>query len=76
MKKLTGIIFFIAGLTGSLIFGLDAWQNTESVKIFGSQITLSQANWTPFIVSMVVMVTGIILIVSGNSGGGKKRKRK
>lgn len=75
MKKLIGIIFFIAGLTGSLIFGLDAYQNTESVKIFGSQITLSQANWTPFIVSAVVMVFGIILIVSGKPASGKKRRR-
>lgn len=75
MKKIIGIIFFVAGLTGSLIFGLDAYQNTESVKILGSQITLSQANWTPFIVSTVVLVIGIILIVSGNSGGRKKKKR-
>lgn len=75
MKKLFGIIFFIAGLTGSLIFGLDAYQKTESINVFGSQITLSQANWTPFVVSVVVMVFGIILIVSGKPGSEKKRRR-
>lgn len=64
MKRLIGILLFITGLVASVIFGLDAYQNTESVKLFGSKFTLSQADWTPLIISLVVTVIGIILIVS------------
>ncbi len=64
MKRLIGIVFFVAGLVGSLIFGLDAYQKTESVKLFGNTITLSQADWTPFIICMVITIAGVILIVS------------
>lgn len=66
MKKIIGIIIFIAGLVASLIFGLQAYQDTESVKLFGARVTVSQADWTPLIISLAVTVIGIILIVSQN----------
>lgn len=78
MKKFIGIICFLAGLVGSLIFGLDAYQKTESIKIFGSSITLSQADWNPFIVSLGVLIIGIILIVTSKTAKatrGTKKKR-
>lgn len=75
MKRTIGIVFLVAGLVASLIFGLDAYQKTESVKILGSKITLSQADWTPFIVSLVVLVIGVIMIFSYQPKS-KARKRK
>lgn len=64
MKRIIGIVLFVAGLVASVIFGLDAYQNTESIKLLGNKFTLSQADWTPLIVSLAVTVIGIILIVS------------
>ncbi len=64
MKKVIGIVLFVTGLVASVIFGLDAYQNTESVKLFGNKFTLSQADWTPLIISLAVTVIGIILVVS------------
>lgn len=75
MKKLIGIVLFIAGLVASLIFGLDVYQNTESVNILGNKITLSQANWTPLIVSLGVTVVGLVLIVSQKTKSGSGRRR-
>ncbi|WP_017731880.1 hypothetical protein [Nafulsella turpanensis] len=76
MKKLIGIILFVAGLVASLIYGLEVYQNTESVNVLGNKITLSQANWTPLIVSIGVAVTGIILIVSQKAKTGTGRRRR
>lgn len=64
MKSLIGIVLLVGGLVASLIYGLDAYQNTESVKILGSKLTLSQADWTPLLISLVITVLGIILIAS------------
>lgn len=76
MKKLVGIVLFIAGLVASLIFGWDVYQNTESVNLLGNKITLSQADWTPFIVSLGVMLLGIILLVSQKAKTGSGRRRR
>lgn len=75
MKKLIGIVLFIAGIVASLIYGLEVYENTESVKIFGSKITLSQADWTPLIVSLGVTVLGIILIASYQPKSRPKKRR-
>lgn len=75
MKRIIGIVLFVAGLVASVIFGLDAYQNTESVKVFGNKFTLSQADWTPFIISLAVTVIGIILIVSYQPKSRERRRR-
>lgn len=64
MKRTIGIILFIAGIVASLIFGLRAYEQTESIRVLGTTITLSQADWTPLIISLAVTVAGIVLIVS------------
>lgn len=74
MKRLVGIVLFIVGLVGAFVTGLDAYNNTESVKIFGKQITLSQADWTPVIISGAVMLVGLVLLLSGSKGRSKARR--
>lgn len=64
MKRVIGMVLFIAGLVASLIFGLQAYQDTESVRLLGKNFTISQADWTPLIISLVVTVAGILLIVT------------
>lgn len=75
MKRIIGIVLFVAGLVASVVFGLDAYQNTESVNLLGNKITLSQADWTPLIISLAVTVIGIILIVSYQSKTRARRRK-
>lgn len=75
MKRLFGILLFVTGLVGSLIFGLEAYQNTESVKVFGTNVTLSQADWTPLIICLGITVVGIILIVSYQPKSRTRKRR-
>jgi hypothetical protein len=75
MKRLVGVVLFIAGLVGTFITGLNAYDNTESLKIFGKQITVSQADWTPVIISGAVAVLGLLILVSGGSKKKSKARR-
>lgn len=64
MKRLIGIALFVVGLVGTFITGMNAYQNTESVKLLGTQITLSQADWTPVIISGAIAIIGLVLLLS------------
>jgi len=63
--KTAGIVLFIIGIAGTLIFGIQAIQDTETFRFLGINIGVSGANWTPVIVSAVVLVIGIVLMSSG-----------
>lgn len=60
--KTAGIVLLIIGIVGALIFGIQAIQQTETVSFLGLDIGVSGANWTPVIVSAVVLVLGLVLI--------------
>lgn len=64
MKRLIGIALFVVGLVGTFITGMNAYQNTESVKLLGTQITLSQADWTPVIISGAIAIIGLVLLLT------------
>jgi hypothetical protein len=57
-----GIILSIIGGLGLIIFGIQAMQDSESFSILGLDIAVSTANWTPVIVSGVVLVIGLVMI--------------
>ena len=59
--KLLGIILIIIGAIASIITGMNVISESESFSLFGLDITVSQANWTPLIISIAVLVVGIIL---------------
>lgn len=63
MKKTIGIVLSILGGIGCLIFGIQAAQNSESFSILGLDIAISSANWTPVIISGVILLVGIILLL-------------
>ena len=75
MKRIVGIVLFVAGLVGSFITGMDAYQNTESVKLFGTKLTLSQADWTPVIICVAVAIIGLLLLVSSPAKSRGKSRR-
>jgi uncharacterized membrane protein YebE (DUF533 family) len=62
MIRLIGLILFIGGLVAAAIYGYDAYENTASVKLLGNEITVSQANWTPVIISGLIAIAGLALV--------------
>jgi hypothetical protein len=62
MMRTTGIILSIIGGLGLIIFGIQAMEDSESFSILGLDIAVSTANWTPVIVSGVVLVIGLVMI--------------
>ncbi len=60
--RIAGIVLLIIGFAGTLIFGVQAIQDTETFSFLGIDIGVSGANWTPVIVSAIVLVIGIILM--------------
>jgi len=64
MKNI-GIILLIIGVIGVLIFGIDAWQQSETFGIAGVEVAVSKANWTPVTVSGVVTLLGIVFLIAG-----------
>lgn len=62
MKRLLGLILFIGGLVATAIYSYDAYENTASVKLLGNDITFSQADWTPVIVSGAIALAGLLIL--------------
>ncbi len=62
--KTIGQILIIAGLTGVITFGIEAINDSESFNLFGLDIAVSTANWTPLIVSGAVTIIGVLLALA------------
>lgn len=60
--RIAGIVLLIIGIAGTLIFGIQAIQETETFSFLGIDIGVSSANWTPVIVSAIVLVIGIVMM--------------
>jgi hypothetical protein len=59
-----GIILTVVGAIATLITGIQAAQDSESFSLFGMDIAVSSANWTPLIISVIVLIIGIVLMRS------------
>ncbi len=62
--KTTGMILLILGLIGVVIFGIQAINDSESFHLFGLDIAVSKANWTPLIMSGVVALIGLVAMAT------------
>ena len=62
IMRTAGLVLLIIGLIGTLVFGIQAIQDTETFSFLGIDIGVSSANWTPLILSAVIMVVGIVLM--------------
>lgn len=67
--KILGLILLIIGIIGLAYFGYEATQQSESFSVFGADVTVTTANWTPVIISGVVLVIGLFLTIANR---GKK----
>ncbi len=63
--KTAGIILSILGAIGTIMFGLQAMQDSESFSFLGIDIAVSSANWTPVIISVVILIVGLIMAAGG-----------
>jgi uncharacterized membrane protein len=61
MRKTIGIILTLVGLVATVITGMQAMDDSESFSILGADVVVSQANYTPVIISAAVLIVGVIL---------------
>ena len=59
--KIAGIILLVVGIIGVIIFGIQAFNDSETFSLFGADIAVSKANWTPLIISAVILVAGAFM---------------
>lgn len=61
MKETIGSILTVGGLLGIIYYGYQYYQDSESFEAFGADVAVSTGDYTPIIVSAVVMVVGIAI---------------
>jgi hypothetical protein len=61
MKKTIGGILTAGGLLGVMYYSYQYFQNSETLEAFGADIAVSTGDYTPIIISAVVMVAGIVI---------------
>lgn len=59
--KAAGIILLVIGLIGTIVFGYQAIQDSESFNFLGIDVAVSKADWTPLIISGAILVLGLII---------------
>ncbi|WP_417589086.1 hypothetical protein [Owenweeksia hongkongensis] len=60
--KILGGILTVVGLITSIIFGIQAINDSESFNFLGLDIAVSSANWTPLIISLAVLIIGLVMV--------------
>lgn len=63
--RIAGIILTIIGLIGTIFYGIHALSESESFSILGMEVAVSSANWTPVIISVVILIIGLIMMSAG-----------
>ncbi len=59
--KIVSIIIIILGAVGLVYYGMQALDQSKSVHVMGADVAVSNANWTPVIISAAVFIIGIVL---------------
>ncbi|MCA1757268.1 MAG: hypothetical protein LC649_07415 [Bacteroidales bacterium] len=62
--KTAGIIILILGIIGTVFFGIQAVNNSDTFNFLGIDIAVSSANWTPVIISVVLIIVGLFMMRS------------
>lgn len=60
MKKL-GYLISIVGLVGLIYTGINYINNTEHMSALGLEVTVSQGDPMPMIISGIVLIAGILI---------------
>lgn len=62
--KTAGIIILVLGVVGTVFFGIQAVNNSDAFSFLGIDIAVSSANWTPVIISVVLIIVGLFMMRS------------
>lgn len=63
--KIAGVILLVFGIIGTIVFGVQAINQSENFRLFVVDVAVSSANWTPVIISAAILIVGIILTSAG-----------
>lgn len=61
--KVLGNILLVVGLVATIVFGVQAMNNSETFSLLGMDVAVSSANWTPVIVSGIVAILGVVILL-------------
>ncbi|MEX0608744.1 MAG: hypothetical protein WD016_10345 [Balneolaceae bacterium] len=61
MKETIGGILAAAGLIGVIFYTYQYFQDSESFEAFGADVAVSTGDYTPIIISVLVMIAGIVI---------------
>lgn len=61
MRKVVGIILTVIGAIASVITGVQVMDDSDSFSLLGFDVVVSQADYTPLIISLVLLIIGIVL---------------
>lgn len=61
MKNTIGSILAAGGMLGIIYYGYQYLQDSESFEAFGADVAISTGDYTPIIISAVVMLVGIVI---------------
>lgn len=61
MKETIGRIITIGGVLGIVYYGYEYFQDSESFEALGADVAVSTGDYTPIIISAVVMLAGIVI---------------
>ena len=62
--KTAGIVILVLGIIGTVFFGIQAVNNSDAFSFLGIDIAVSSANWTPVIISVVLIIVGLFMMRS------------
>jgi len=62
--RIAGIVLLVLGIIGLIVFGIQAFNDSESFSLLGMDVAVSKANWTPVIVSGAVTLVGLFLVIT------------
>ncbi len=63
--RTVGTLLLIIGLIGTIFYGVKAIQASESFTFLGMDVAVSSANWTPVIISVIILLVGFFLRKKG-----------
>lgn len=61
MKKTIGGILAAGGMLGVIYYSYKYFQDADSFEAFGADVAISTGDYTPILVSAVVLLTGIVI---------------
>lgn len=61
--KTFGFILIFLGIAGTVYFGIQVFNNSETFSALGVDVAVSKADWTPVIVSAALAVLGLIVVL-------------